>query len=143
MLTATTQHRVRYGETDQMAYLYHGEYAKLYEMGRTEMLRDLGLRYGDMEEEHGIGMPVMSLNQRFVRPARFDELLTITTTLRHPPERTITFHLEIHNAAGKLVNGGSVKLCFIELATGRSVAAPEYLRNALRPYFEENTTTGP
>ena len=137
MLISTTTHRVRYGQTDQMGYLYYGNYALLYEIGRTEMLRDLGMSYAAMEDEAGIMMPVMSLNQRFVRPARYDELLTITTTLRQLPDKTITFHLEIHNERGKLVNGGSVKLCFVAVESERTVTAPNYLLEALRPYFEE------
>ncbi|TXF90357.1 acyl-CoA thioesterase [Neolewinella aurantiaca] len=137
MYQTSTTHRVRYGETDQMAYLYYGNYALLYEIGRVEMLRELGLTYANMEAEHGIMLPVMSLNQRFVRPGRYDELLTINTTLRKLPVDTITFHVEIHNEKGKLVNGGSVKLCFVDMSTGRAVPAPEYLLEKLRPYFEE------
>ncbi|MEM9526166.1 MAG: thioesterase family protein [Bacteroidota bacterium] len=136
MLTTTTTHRVRYGETDQMAYLYYGRYALLYEIGRVEMLRDLGLTYANMEAEEGVMMPVMSLNQRFVRPARYDELLTIATTLRRLPVDTITFHVEIRNEKGKLVNGGSVKLCFVDVKSGKAVPAPEYLLEKLRPHFE-------
>lgn len=138
MIQSTTHHRVRYGETDQMGYLYHGHYALLYEVGRTEALRELGLTYADMERTHRVMMPVMSLNQRFVRPARYDERLRIVTTLRHLPERTITFHIEIFNERDKLVSGGSVKLCFVHTETGRSVAVPDYLLQTLRPYFEED-----
>ncbi|MFT4750768.1 MAG: acyl-CoA thioester hydrolase [Neolewinella sp.] len=137
MYTSTTTHRVRYGETDQMAYLYYGNYALLYEIGRVEMLRELGLTYANMEAIHGVMLPVMSLNQRFVRPGRYDELLTINTTLRRLPVGTITFYVEIRNEKGKLVNGGSVKLCFVDMSTGRAVTAPEYLLEKLRPYFEE------
>ena len=127
--------RVRYGETDQMGYLYYGNYAQLYEIGRAEMIRSIGLSYKDMEKEHGIMMPVISMNSRFVRPAHYDELLTIKTTLRHLPEEYITFFHEIYNEQNKLVNGGSVKLCFVESASGRRVAVPEYLRKALELYF--------
>ena len=122
-----------------MGYLYHGHYALLYEIGRTEMLRGLGLTYADMETTHGVMMPVMSLNQRFVRPARYDELLTIRTTLRHLPERTITFHLEISNERGKLVNGGSVKLCFVSSETGKTVVVPPYLLEKIKANFEEDS----
>ncbi len=135
MYTSSTTHRVRYGETDQMGYLYYGHYALLYEIGRVEMLRDLGLSYVDMEGKMGVMMPVMSLNQRFVRPGRYDELLTIHSTLRKLPVDTITFHVEIRNPKGKLVNGGSVKLCFVEMKTGKAVSAPAYLLEKLRPYF--------
>ncbi len=127
--------RVRYGETDQMGYLYYGNYAQYYEIGRVEMLRSLGLTYKSMEKEHGIMMPVMTLQQRFVRPAYYDELLTIRTSLRKMPDQFITFHVEIFNEKGKLVNGGSVKLCFIEVKNNRTVSAPAYLLKKLIPYF--------
>lgn len=135
MHTHTFPKRVRYGETDQMGYLYYGNYAQLYEIGRAEMIRDLGLSYKAMEEEYGIMMPVMSLNMRFVRPALYDELLSIKTTLRQLPNKTITFHHEIFNEKKKLVNGGSVKLCFVDVETNKSVAAPEFLLEKLRPFF--------
>lgn len=136
MYSHTTTARVRYGETDQMGYLYYGHYAQYYEVGRVEMLRSLGLTYKDMEEQHGILMPVMSLNQRFVRPAYYDDELQIITTLRQLPGDFITFHVEIKNAKGKLINGGSVKLCFVEAATKKTVATPPYLVQALEPYFK-------
>jgi len=81
-MTTKTTHRVRYAETDQMGYVYYGNYAMLYEIGRVEMLRELGLSYAVMETEMGVMMPVMSLNQRFVRPGRYDELLA-----RRNPQR--------------------------------------------------------
>jgi len=129
--------RVRYGETDQMGYLYYGNYAQYYEIGRVEMLRSLGLTYKEMEQEHGIWMPVVSLDMRFVRPGFYDELLTIRTTLRQLPEQFITFHVEIFNEKSKLINGGSVKLCFLEAKTGQTISAPEFLLAKLRPYFEK------
>ena len=135
MHTHRFQKRVRYGETDQMGYLYYGNYAQYYEIGRAEMLRDLGFTYADMEKKHGILMPVMSLNQRYVRPALYDQLLTIQTTLRQMPEKTITFHHEIFNEKNKLVNGGSVKLCFFNPTTGKTVPCPEYLGETLAPFF--------
>ena len=136
MFTHETKLRVRYGETDQMGYLYYGHYASYYEVGRAEMIRSVGLSYRAMEDEHKILMPVMSLNMRFVRPALYDELLTIKTTLKKLPDLTITFHMEIYNEQQKLVNGGSVKLCFIDAATKASRPAPEYLVQRLSPYFE-------
>jgi acyl-CoA thioester hydrolase len=136
MFTHRFHKRVRYGETDRMGYLYYGRYADYYEMGRVEMLRSLGLTYKNMEEAHGILMPVTSLQMRFVRPAHYDELLEIRTTLRHLPQQSIVFHVEIFNEQAKLVNGGSVILCFVERASGNTVSAPDYLVEKLRPYFE-------
>ncbi|WP_367389776.1 acyl-CoA thioesterase [Lewinella sp. LCG006] len=138
MLTHECTKRVRYGETDQMGYLYYGNYAQYYEIGRAEMIRSLGLSYRAMEEEHGVLMPVMSLQCRYVRPALYDELITIRSTLRHLPQKTITFHMELFNEKGKLVNGGSVKLCFVDAKTNKSIDTPPYLLEKLKPYFEED-----
>lgn len=128
--------RVRYGETDQMGYLYYGNYAQYYEIGRVEMLRSLGLTYKAMEEEQGILMPVVSMQIRYVRPARYDERIIIRTTLRQLPGRFITFHMELFNEGGKLINGATVKLCFVSAENGQTIPAPQLLLNQLKPYFE-------
>jgi acyl-CoA thioester hydrolase len=130
-----TQIRVRYGETDQMGYLYYGNYAQYYEVGRAEAIRALGISYKMLEETHGILMPVMSLEMRFVRPALYDELLTVRTTLREMPVENIVFHMEIFNEKKKLVNGGRVKLCFVEAKTNKTILTPVYLSDKLKPFF--------
>lgn len=130
-----THVRVRYGETDQMGYLYHGNYAQYFEIGRIDALRSLEMSYREMEEELRVMMPVMSLNMRFVRPALYDDYLTVTTELRKLPQKDITFYTEIKNAKGKLINGGSVKLCFIDADTKKRVDAPKKLVERLRPHF--------
>ncbi len=129
--------RVRYAETDQMGYLYYGYYAQYYEVARAEAMRALGISYRDLEVEHKIMMPVMSLNIRYVRPAHYDDLLRMETTLRRLPGRHITFYTEVFNQKNKLLNGGSVKLCFIDNATNKSITAPEYLLAPLRPFFKK------
>lgn len=136
MLTHDFHKRVRYGETDQMGYLYYGNYAQYYEIGRVEMLRASGLTYREMEQDRGVLMPVVSLQMRFVRPARYDELLTIRTTLRQLPEKFITFEVEIFNEQRKLVNAGTVRLCFVEASGGKTIPAPEFLLEKLRGHFE-------
>lgn len=136
MFQHETKIRVRYAETDQMGYLYYGNYPQYYEVGRAEAIRSLGLSYREMELEHKIMMPVMSLNMRYVRPAHYDDLLTVQSNLRKLPDRFITFHMEVFNEKGKLVNGGSVKLCFIDAETKQSRPAPNYLIERLKPFFE-------
>ncbi len=136
MFVTETQIRVRYGETDPMGYLYYGNYAQYYEVGRAEAIRTLGLSYKEMEETVGIMMPVMSLQMRYVRPAYYDDLLTVRTTVRHLPSDTITFYMEIFNEKKKLVNGGSVKLCFVDRKTNKSVPPPQYLMDKMTIFFE-------
>lgn len=132
-----TQIRVRYGETDQMGYLYYGNYAQYYEVGRVELIRSLGFTYQSLEKDYGIMMPVMTLNQRFVRPGFYDELVTVRTTLRKLPDSFITFHMELFNEKGKLMNGGTVKLCFVDIASNKTIAAPSILLDRLRPFFQD------
>ena len=135
MYTHEIQIRVRYGETDQMGYLYYGNYAQYYEVGRVEMIRSLGLTYKELEEVYGIWLPVVSLDMRFVRPAYYDDLLTVRSELRKLPDEHITFHVEILNEKRKMVNAGTVRLCFFDAKTRKVVQAPEYLLEKLRPYF--------
>lgn len=136
MYAHDTQLRVRYGETDQMGYLYYGNYAQYYEVGRVETIRSLGLSYKELEEEHGIWLPVVNMDMRFVRPAFYDDLLTVHTEIRVLPDEYITFHTEIFNERRKLLNAGRVKLCFFDAAIKKVVPAPELLLSQLRAYFE-------
>jgi acyl-CoA thioester hydrolase len=136
MYSFDTEVRVRYGETDQMGYLYYGNYALYYEIGRVETMRSLGLRYKDLEEKYAVMMPVVSMQTRFVRPAHYDELLTIRTTIRELPSNFITFHVEIFNERNKLVNGGTVKLCFMDMKTNKTITTPNFLIELLKPNFE-------
>ena len=116
MYAYDTPIRVRYGETDQMGYLYYGHYAQYYEVGRVETIRSLGLSYKEMEDVHGIWLPVVSLEMRFVRPAHYDDLLTVHSEIRTLPDTHITFHVDIFNEQKKQVNAGRVRLCFFEAA---------------------------
>jgi len=129
------QIRVRYGETDQMGYLYYGNYAEYYEVGRVETIRSLGISYKALEEEHGIWLPVVSLESRFVRPAYYDELLTVRTEIRRLPNEYIVFHVEIFNEKRKLINGGRVRLCFFDANTKKVIPAPELLLEKLKHFF--------
>ncbi len=131
-----TKVRVRYGETDQMGYLYYGNYALYYEVGRVELFRSLGMTYKELEEDHHIMMPVKSMQIRYLRPAFYDNLLTIRTTVRKIPERSVDFHMEIFNEAGKLLNGATVTLAFVDTQTSKTVPAPPIFTDKLKPYFE-------
>jgi acyl-CoA thioester hydrolase len=141
MYTHDYKKRVRYGETDQMGYLYYGNYAQYYEIGRVEMLRALGLSYKEMESRHRIMMPVVSMQTRYVRPAYYDDELIIRTALRKLPGAYIVFHTELFNEAGKLVNAGEVKLCFFDMGAARRIEAPPFLIDKLMPYFEADQAT--
>ena len=118
--------RVRYGETDQMGVVYYGNYAQYLEQGRTEWLRDMGFSYKWMEE-NGIHLPVVNLTIDYKRPAHYDDLLTITTTLKKIPTFKIEFYYEIHNQEGELLVKASTTLVFINSSTNKVRRAPDYL----------------
>ncbi len=136
MLREEQKIRVRYSETDQMGFVYYGNYAAYYEVGRVEALRKLGIEYSKLEQEYGIWMPVTSMQIRFLRPARYDELLTIQTTLRKLPDKFITFDFEIRNEKSELLNAATVRLCFIDAKTEKQVNTPQHIVDQLREYFE-------
>lgn len=127
--------RVRYAETDKMGYLYYGNYAKYYEIGRVEALRDLGMSYQKMEDEKGILLPVLSLEARYILPAYYDEEITIVTILKELPTKMFTFHHELINPAGKIINTACVKLFCVEASSGKRINVPSELIDRLQPYF--------
>ena len=131
----TCQLRVRYGETDQMGFVYYGIYAQYYEVARVEAMRDIGILYATLEKEHQIFMPVMHMQVRYLRPARYDDLLSIQTTVPSLPEKEIRFRYEIRNEAGVLLNGALVQLCFMDAKTEKRITAPEFITAPLKSYF--------
>ncbi|WP_375416663.1 acyl-CoA thioesterase [uncultured Hymenobacter sp.] len=143
MFQSDTQIRVRYAETDQMGYVYHGNYAAYFEVARAEAFRQLGLSYKALEAE-GVGMPVGELRTRFRRPARYDDLLTVRLLLRQPPEGSrVLFEYEIYNEAGELLTEGHTLMVFVSTSTGRPVPLPAGIQAKLAPYFTEDDTLGP
>jgi len=132
------QERVRYGQTDQMGYLYYGHYALLYEIGRTEAIRALGMPYKYMETELGIVMPVLKLEIRYLKPAFYDELLTIRTSVKERPTKLIRFEHEIINQSGERINKGEVLLCFYHVQSQRMVRIPQEFDQLFEPYFREH-----
>ncbi len=135
MYESTTEVRVRYGETDQMGYLYYGYYALYYEVGRAEAIRQLGYTYKELEEM-GIMMPVVDLHAQYYRPALYDDLITVKTILKELPEsHKIQFHSELYNEQKQLLNKGVTTLVFYDPVTKQKVNMPEELKNRLQPFF--------
>jgi len=118
-----------------MGYLYYGHYAKFYEIGRTETLREAGMTYKSMEEDGGVMLPVVHMESRFLRPAYYDDNIEIVTMVKEMPTKMITFHHELINQDKKLINTATVKLFFIEMATGARVSIPDNLKSKIAPCF--------
>lgn len=122
--------RVRYSETDQMGVVYHGNYAQYFEMGRVEWLRNIGISYKWMEE-NGVMLPVVSLTTNYKKPARYDDLLRVKTIFKSQTSAKIEFDYEIYNEQDELLTIGNSILVFVNMKTGRPMAAPDYVKTQL------------
>jgi acyl-CoA thioester hydrolase len=123
--------RIRYGETDQMGVVYHGNYAQYFEIGRTEWLRNLGITYKQMEED-GIKLPVISLTVNFKRSVGYDDLIKVKTTLKKIPTASIEFDYEILNEMGEIVTTGNTVLAFIDINRNRPTRCPQHILDKLQ-----------
>ena len=136
MYESQTQIRVRYAETDQMNVVYHGNYAQYFEVGRAEAIRSLGFTYKDLEAM-GVIMPIVELTSKFLRPAHYDDLLTIKTVLKEwPTNHRIEFNQEVYNQHEKLLTIGKVVLYFIDAITKEKTVMPKEWRLAIALYLD-------
>ncbi|MEZ4808796.1 MAG: thioesterase family protein [Allomuricauda sp.] len=122
--------RVRYGETDQMGVVYHGNYAQYLELGRVEWLRALGVTYRSMEE-NGIMLPVISLQINYKKPALYDDLITVETTISKQPLVKIEFDYKIYNESRELLVTAHTVLAFMDKETNKPIRCPDYILEKL------------
>lgn len=130
MKTSNSFVKVRYAETDQMAVVYHGNYAQYLELARIEWLDTLGISYKKMEEE-GVMLPVYNLNITYKKSAVFDDEIRIETTLRKIPSARIIFDYKIYNSNEDLLTIASTELVFINVKTNRPMRCPSYILDKL------------
>ncbi|MFF5384108.1 acyl-CoA thioesterase [Pedobacter suwonensis] len=134
MFSHSTKIRVRYGETDQMGYMYYGNYAQYYEVGRVEMLRSLGMSYSSMEAA-GIMMPVLELKCKYIKPALYDQEITVKTIIKTLPGVRIFFEYELYNEKEELINIGSTTLVFVDMKKNKPTNPPENFMEKLSVFF--------
>jgi len=135
MYVHSTTVRVRYAETDRMDVVYYGNYAMYFEIGRVEAIRHLGVSYKDIEDM-GIILPVVELNIKYLRPAKYDDLITIKSQIKTlPTDHKIIFDQEVYNEAGKLLTVGQVKLYFMDASMNNKSEMPAHMKEKLSVYF--------
>jgi acyl-CoA thioester hydrolase len=134
MLTYEITHRIAYYETDTMGYVHHSNYVRLFERARTEMMRHFGYTYAAMEAS-GIMMPIIEVACRYHSPGRYDDLLTIKTTVKEIPATRMRFEYEVRNEAGALLCSGHTMLVFVDARTRKPTRAPQAFVNALTDHF--------
>lgn len=137
MFTDETIVRVRYAETDQMGYVYYGNYALYYEVGRAEALRNIGFTYKKLEEM-GIMMPVLENKSKYILAGKYDELLTIKVAIPKMPMVKIIVKCDIYNNQNQLINQGETILAFINMKTGKPCKIPDVMKIVFEPYFLED-----
>ncbi len=125
MLQKDVQVRVRYKETDKMGVVHHSNYVNYFELARTEMMREAGLSYKEMEER-GVMLPVKEVHIDYISPAYYDDLLTVRITIAEKPGVKLTFDHEVFNEKGELINTARVVLVFVNAETRRPCRAPEW-----------------
>ena len=118
-----------------MGYVYYGNYAAFFEVGRAELVRSLGVPYPEMEEQYDVMMPVLDLHVQYNTPARYDELITITTRLVEKPALRVTFEHEVHGPGGNLVVKGRVQLVFIKKSTMKPTRPPQHFIQAIEQHW--------
>jgi len=127
MIVTETKIRVRYGEIDQMGSVSYGNYPEYYEVGRTEALRSMGTSYNAVEES-GVLMPVINMNVKYIKPGRYDDLLTIKTIIKEVPRTRMNFIYEIYNQEGEMINVGETTLIFLSKERNKPIVCPDWLR---------------
>ncbi|HBL75145.1 MAG: thioesterase [Bacteroidetes bacterium GWF2_42_66] len=134
MLVSETKIRVYYEDTDQMGIVYYGNYARYYEIGRTEMIRQMGFTYKQIEEQK-IALPARSLNITYIKSAYYDDLLTIRTIIDTLPKVKFPIKTEIYNQHGELINKGETVLVFFNALTNKPCAAPDFFIDKMKEFF--------
>ena len=134
MFSFETTIRVRYADTDQMGYVYYGNYAEMYEVARTEMLRSLGMTYKSMEQD-GVMMPVLELKCKYIKPALYDDELTIKVMIEDKPGVRIIFKYELYNQENVLINLGETTLVFVDIIKNKPCMAPQNFMEKIETYF--------
>jgi acyl-CoA thioester hydrolase len=135
MYAHETKIRVRYSETDQMGYVYNGNYATYYEIGRTEMLKSLGMNYKKMEES-GVMLPLLEMKSKFIKPAYYDQEITIKTTVKELPGIRMNFEYELYNDDQELINIGSTTLVFFDMVKKKPCQPPRYFMDNIVHFFQ-------
>ena len=132
-----TKIRIRYGETDQMGYVYYGNYAQFFEIGRVEMLRALGVSYASMEKQ-GIMLPVIDFSVKYIKAAHYDDLITIHTMIEEIPSVKIKFIYEIYNETKLLLTSAKTTLVFVKKDNMKPTNSSQELVAALTAKLLEN-----
>lgn len=136
MFSYESKIKVRYGETDQMGVVYHGNYAQYYEIARTDCFEAAsGMSYASMEED-GVMLPILELESKFIKPAFYNEVLTVKAIVKELPTVRLKVEYEISNEKGELINIGKTTLVFVDKISRKPCHPPENFMKNIRKHFQ-------
>lgn len=136
MITKQHKIRVRYGETDPMKYVYYGNYAQYLEVARVELFRAIGISYNEIENR-GIWLPVSDFKIKYIKPAKYDDLLTIETKITQKPTAKIPFEYTIFNEKKEKLAEAETTLFFLDSETQKIIRCPKFLMNLINENWKE------
>ena len=134
MICSRAQVTVRYAETDMMGVVYHANYLPWFEIGRTTLLKEAGISYRQLETE-GFRLPVLEVSAKYLRPALYDDTLTLVTTLREKPLLRIQLEYEVLRGSELLATGATVH-AFVD-REGRPVRPPAWVTERIGEAFKD------
>jgi len=135
MICSETKIRVRYADTDQMKMVYHSKYLEYFEQGRSDMLREIGMPYPEIESM-GYYLPVIEAHAKYLKAGKYDDLLTVRTMLAEMPQaRIIIEYAVLNDKSQELIAAGYTIHGFVNAKTGKPVRAPEKFFKIVGEYF--------
>jgi len=139
MITDIFELRPRYGEVDQMGYVYHANYVTYCHQARNELLRKLGMDEIKLEKNHII-LPVISFEIIYKKPAHYDELITIKTTIKEVPKVRLSFEFEIKNEQNTLLCKAKSTVVFADSQSSLPKSTPDFIENVFKTKFKSVIT---
>ena len=136
MIHTTHTIRVRYAETDPMKYVYYGNYATYFDVGRVELFRELGMPYEEIEQQ-GIWLPVSEFSIKYLKPALYDQNLEIHTFIKKIPGVRIEFEYEIYNESKQKITEAKTTLFFLDSKTNKVIKCPEFLMKLIEKRWKD------
>ena len=137
MITTETKIRVRYADTDQMKMVYYGKFFEYFEQGRSDLLREIGVPYPEIEQM-GYYLPVIEAHARYVKAARYDDLLVVIVMLKDMPQVRVRIEYEIkHEETKELLAEGYTIHSFVSVATGKPARAPDRFLELVGEAFQK------
>jgi len=134
MLVSETKIRVCYADTDKMGVVYYGNYPRFYEIGRNELIREIGISYKELEKNN-ILLPAISLNINYIKSAYYDDIITVRTIVEKIPMVKFPIKTEIYNEKGELINNGEVILAFFDKIKNKPCRAPREFIETIKKYL--------